>query len=114
MTRAIVFMVFMALTHDTLTNLFGGLEQTPQVLVGYLQLGLVQDPGLGAEVDHLLPGQALPGQQLPPLLSLHLETRTNAALVQQRPLTCRTQVSDPELSGRDDLINLRQTRLRDR
>lgn len=97
---------------DTLTNLFGCLQQTPQVLVGLLQPSLVQNPGLGAELDHLLPGQALPGQQLPSLLSLHLETRTNAALVQPRPLTCRTELSDPELSGADDLISLRQTHLR--
>lgn len=68
-----------------ITNLFGCQEQTLQLLIGCLQLSFV--PILGAEMDNLLPRQALFGKQLLSLLSFHLNTRTNALVTQQHPLT---------------------------
>lgn len=66
-----------------ITNLFGCQKQTPQFLIGSLQLCFV--PVFGAEMDNLLPRQALFGKQLPSFLSFHLHTGTNAVLTPQQP-----------------------------
>lgn len=66
---------------EIITNLFGCQKQTLQFLIGSLQLRFV--PIVGAEMDNLLPRQALFGKQLPSLLSFHLNGRTNVLLIQQ-------------------------------
>lgn len=69
---------------EIITNLFGCQEQALQFLIGSLQLSFV--PILGAEMDNLLPRQAVFGKQLPSLLPFHLNRRTNVLLIQQHPL----------------------------